>query len=377
LQTGLPSGFCRRGELFAFHPARPWPARQTKGEIMDWLIDEVFAQAKALADELVPFRGDTQYALLPDRLTCLVSRDPLAQYRGSTTEEVGIGAVFLALRPIYNRLVAGLKRAEKELQTFPPTVADEVRRLQHIVNGTHGKIGFADVGKHFANSELGAVGERGWEAVLRHRKPLPFPSADSDSDDNELFAFYLSGTGYYIAGFGEHGHVSNLKGFQQIYLLIQTPGNPVPMLTLVEADEDERIAVDKRSQQPMLDPRAKQELYDKIAEEKADLEQAEFDNNNVEANHCREEIEKLETELRKATGLGGKSRDLNTNFDKLRSRIAGTLKTSYEKLQAANPPMKLLANHFELSISADGTGKAYIYRPALNPPPEWDIEPKK
>ena len=240
---------------------------------MAWLIDEVFALAIALADELGPFRGDTEYALLPDRPTCFAPTDPLVQYRGSTTVEVGIGAVFLALRPIYNRFLAGLNRAEEELQTLPPTVADEVRRLQRIVNGTHGKIGFAEVGKHFANSDLGAVvGKRGWEAVLRHLKPLPFPSAESeaavaksaesDSDNNEHFVFAPDGTEYYITGFGEHGHVNKLKGFHRIYRLNQTPGKPVLMLTLIEADDNKRIAAEKRSQQLMLSPTS-----DEVAEQ--------------------------------------------------------------------------------------------------------------
>lgn len=144
---------------------------------MKWLIHEVFALAIGIAEELSPFRGGEQSALLPDRPSYLEPRDPFAQYRGSTTDPVGVGQVFYALSEAYTRMVAGLKRAESELESLPPPVADEVRRLQRIVNGAQGKISFADAGSYYADSELGAVGKRGWEAVLRCIKPPPFPSA--------------------------------------------------------------------------------------------------------------------------------------------------------------------------------------------------------
>ena len=98
-----------------------------------------------------------------------------------------MGLVFSHLADNYRRMVAGLERASPELSTLPSAVADELRRLQRIVNGAHDTIGFGDAGKYYANSDLGAVGKRGWQAVLRHIKPLPFPSVDSEPVRAELF----------------------------------------------------------------------------------------------------------------------------------------------------------------------------------------------
>lgn len=149
-----------------------------------WLIDEVFAQATYIATELAPFRGGKQYASLPAEPSCRNPADPLAEYRGDPAVEVGIGKVVVALRESRNRMLEGLRRADSELESLPSDVADEVRHLQRIVNGAHGKIGFADVGTYYADSDLAAVGRRGWEAVLRYIKPLPFPSAGHEPAAN-------------------------------------------------------------------------------------------------------------------------------------------------------------------------------------------------
>ena len=87
--------------------------------------------------------------------------------------------------------------------------------------------------------------------------------------------------------------------------------------------------------------------------------------------YCREEIENHEAELRKATGLGGKSRDLNNPFDNLRPTIYGSLKRAFKKLRQSNPPMTELASHFDNSISSE-LG-AFIYSPTGNVP-VWTLE---
>jgi hypothetical protein len=57
----------------------------------------------------------------------------------------------------------------------------------------------------------------------------PFAPAESPRSS---FMFAANGDGYFVAGFGEQGHVQKLKGFDQILRLIRTPGRPVPMIEL-------------------------------------------------------------------------------------------------------------------------------------------------
>ena len=103
-----------------------------------------------------------------------------------------------------------------------------------------------------------------------------------------------------------------------------------------------------------------------------DREKAQEDGNNVEAQHCQEELLAIEDRILKAHGIYGKDRDLNNHFDKLRTKIWGTLNTAYQKLRNADPPMNELAAHFEGSISSE-VGK-FVYQPAMVPLPNWKTD---
>jgi hypothetical protein len=191
--------------------------------------------------------------------------------------------------------------------------------------------------------------------------------------DNQ-FCFARSGSGYFIAGFGERGHVRKLKGFDHIAMLIKTPGQAVLMRTLSQG-EDTISAVDPRTWQPALDKRGKLELYQRLQEVKGELERAKNDRNNVEQQHCEDEIARLERQLTAAVGLGGKDRDLNSEANQLRPAVNANLRRAYKALREAVPPMKELADQFEAAISAEGA--TYVYRP-VRKGPAWssDLPPE-
>jgi len=197
----------------------------------------------------------------------------------------------------------------------------------------------------------------------------------AENPPDEEYIFALAGDGYSIAGFGESGYVRKLKGVKQIAVLVQAPGQPVPMNELVGASKEERIVADKRSRQPTLDTKAKHDLKERLSEARGELERAQSVNDTVEVTHCQEEIEQLARQLKGDLGLRGKSRDMNDPTNRLRSRICGTLSTAYDTLKKSQPPMNELAAHFGASISAEGS--AFIYRPVNKPTPKWSAVRKE
>jgi hypothetical protein len=184
------------------------------------------------------------------------------------------------------------------------------------------------------------------------------------------WCFAPSGNGYFVAGFGESGHLSGRKGLSDIARLIKTPGEPVPMLDLEGAGQQPKT--DRRSRQPAMDTTGLQQIAEQLKELKADRERAQAEGDTVEADVAQTQIERLKASLAAALGLGGKVRDLNDLYNKLRPRIHGRLQTVYKSMREANPPMQQLAQHFELSISSVG-GSGFVYRPAGAPPP-WQFE---
>jgi hypothetical protein len=111
-----------------------------------------------------------------------------------------------------------------------------------------------------------------------------------------------------------------------------------------------------------------QQVAERLRELRADCEKAKAENNTVEADSAQKQIEDLEASLAPTKGLGRRVRDLNSRWDKLRPKIYGRLRTVYGAMRNANPPMAKLAEHFEASVSSEGTS-GFVYRPAGNPPP--------
>ena len=140
------------------------------------------------------------------------------------------------------------------------------------------------------------------------------PTDDTASEaDEAVFVFVPSGNGYDIEGFDESGHLSSLKGLGHIARLIATPGQAVPMLELMRADD--RMKADRKTQQPVFDAEARQGIKEQLRELRADLARAEAENNTAEADSSRGQLEELEGYALQATGLDGKDRNMNSQAD--------------------------------------------------------------
>jgi len=254
---------------------------------------------------------------------------------------------FQKLVTLYLNCEEGRRWNETEIQVAEAGLRSEVVGLLRVLNSTAG-----------ADSTL----------------PTAKPDKGDANGENcgAQFVFAPDGDGYCIVGFGESGHFKNLKGFGIIARLVQTPSVPVAMLELVGAGGDQRIGADKRSRQEGLDPSALKEARDKLVELRQDYETAKAQNNTVEMDVTQRQIDKLESSLMQAMGLTGRSRDINSEADKLRPKILGTLKTAYGHLRKARPSMKELANHFEAAISSE-SGVFLVYRPTT--PIEWQTSP--
>ncbi len=190
---------------------------------------------------------------------------------------------------------------------------------------------------------------------------------DVVAEDEVEFLFAVDGDGYYIQGFGERGYVPRLKGFSIISKLIQHPGVSVGLTELMGADEIGQAAGTHLSEQPTLDKKARAQIAAALCELVEDRDRAKRDNNSVGEDVAQRQIDVLTGQLKSATGLAGRDRDLNNDADRLRPTIQGGLNRAYKKLRESKPSMKELAEHFALSISCENS--AYSYRPPIQA--EW------
>jgi hypothetical protein len=116
-----------------------------------------------------------------------------------------------------------------------------------------------------------------------------------------------------------------------------------------------------------LDNEALRAYNERVNEIEAELEDARQYNDLSRQERLEKEKEEILAEVRKATGLGRTSRDLNSEEVKLRCRIAAAIGRARNALKDANGDK--LAEHFRKNIYAE-SGQ-YIYNPEQ--PPPWSF----
>lgn len=179
------------------------------------------------------------------------------------------------------------------------------------------------------------------------------------SENNEAnYQFFKRADGLFqIKAFGEEGIIQSTKGMNVIWKLLSSQTGRVPMTVLLGLDQDKRISEDSHSIQPVIDPEAKRRVGEEYKKAIADLENAKKNGDHLEIEECQKNVDFLRDYLNSATGLAGKSRDLNTNTDKLRTRIYSQIKTAIKNLREIQ--CNKTAAHFETYISADWPDYCY------------------
>ena len=206
--------------------------------------------------------------------------------------------------------------------------------------------------------------------------PRPTPEADGESGNvpssKSQFVFCPDGNGYFLRGFGEEGHIAakGAIGLHDIFRLVQSVGSPVPMLELDAGTGTKRRSGDSQSKQPIANSQTRNDITAKRRGLMADIERADT---VLERAELQAELEKLETEAAKLFGLNGEPRDVNNPNNKLRPKIHGRIRDVCAKLKNCEPkPFPLIAEHFELTIGAEGA--CFKYSPGI-PNLLWRTEP--
>jgi len=251
-------------------------------------------------------------------------------------------------------------------------------RLVGIENATTGPLAVS-----VANaSELAAVFAAAFEKVLKPaagglrppEQPQSKNAAQSHSEPE--FVFRRDGDGWFIKAFGEQGYLGHLVGFERLARLVHAAGQPVPMTELASGRVPKNhvssaeaaaagLSTEPPSAAPLVDEKGIEDINRKISECQQGIKEAEECGDATLAEVYRKEEAYWLEQKRAATLPGGKPRSFPTEIDRLRPMIHDSLARAYEKLRAAG--LKQTANHFEMSIRAEGG--YFIYSPC--PPIPW------
>lgn len=140
-------------------------------------------------------------------------------------------------------------------------------------------------------------------------------------------ALRCEGDSWLVEGLGASCRVKASRGLEILAKLVAEPGRELHVLDLIGAD-----VVDAGDSGEVLDAEAKRAYRDRMRELRGELDEAEQWNDAVRAERVRDEIEALEAELSRATGLGGRDRRAGKAAERARVNVQRRISDALDRV---------------------------------------------
>ena len=155
---------------------------------------------------------------------------------------------------------------------------------------------------------------------------------------------------------GREAMLAHRKGLEDLALLISQPMREVSAVEL-RGGGDEAEAGSGGGADDALDEKARAQYAARLREIDAELAEAEARHDAAASERVEAEREALIDELRRATGLGGRSRRIGDPGERARKAVSARIRDAIARVREAHPE---LADHLDASVS---TGLTCVYRP--------------
>jgi hypothetical protein len=159
-----------------------------------------------------------------------------------------------------------------------------------------------------------------------------------------------------LAFAGRTVHVPDAKGLRDIAALLAAPHTDVPAVDLLHGSAPQRPRA--LGADPMIDDTARRAYERRLTELDADIDAALERGDDRVAARLDAERDALLDELRRAAGLGGRTRRLGNERERARQTVTARVRDSIRRLRGVHPE---LAAHLAEAVH---TGTACSYRPA-------------
>lgn len=160
--------------------------------------------------------------------------------------------------------------------------------------------------------------------------------------------------------------VPDTKGLADLHVLLRSPNTDVPSTDLLHPDPEAKAAA-RQGGDPVLDVEARARYRQHLEILDAQLDDAGLSGATDRRDALLAEREALLTELRTATGLGGRPRRLGDEAERARKAVTARIRDTLRKLDALHPA---LAEHLRASVS---TGASCRYTPNPGDDVTWRL----
>lgn len=166
-----------------------------------------------------------------------------------------------------------------------------------------------------------------------------------------LSIFRKNGELWEMSYSGERVMLAELKGYQDIFVLLSNPHKEFHCSELMT------VPVVNGTEERAIDHKAHGDYKRKLAELQEDIDEAISMNDSVRAGLLQEEYDKILAHLKGALGLGGKARKIHDQQDKLRSAVTWRIRKAIRKISESLPALGV---HLDNSVK---TGVFCSYKP--------------
>ena len=203
-----------------------------------------------------------------------------------------------------------------------------------------------------------ACGQRAHTIAERLGVPRLLDQLKSPTDQ---WMLRQDGQDWQLTAGDEHARLRDSRGLHYLRALLAAPGIEIPALDLAAGGTG--LAID--TAEPVLDDAARAAYRRRIGDLDRDLEAADRGGNSAAAERAQAERDALIDELRRATGLAGRTRGVPANAERARVNVTRTIRAAIDRISQEAP---IAGAHLQSSIR---TGIACRYQPAPGGPAGW------
>ena len=287
----------------------------------------------------------------------------MAPYRGRLVVQGGATFVHAPTSHVLGLLAVVLGRVDEAVDLFSEAaeLCGQIGALPHL---GHALVGLAD-----ALERRSIPGDR--EVAEQHRRrarsiaeglgmTILLERLGPTSDE---WALTRDGEDWLLQAGAEQARLRDSRGLHYLRALLASPGQEISVLDIVAGG----AGLVASTTGPALDDAARAAYRRRLARLDDELDAADRAGDAGRAERLEAERRVMLEELRRASGLGGRTRDVTPEAERARVNVTRTLRATLDRLAETAPRA---AAHLEASIR---TGRACRYQPASGGPARWRV----
>jgi hypothetical protein len=189
-----------------------------------------------------------------------------------------------------------------------------------------------------------------------------------DVPPSSAWVFRLEGDVWAVGSGDEVVRLRDARGLRYLHRLLTNPRRAFPAIELVGAEAGQTSSCHQTVPPgTILDERSRSEYGARLAQLRAELEEASTHNDLGRIGPLKAEIDWLATTLALATGLGGRLRQASSPAERARTAVTKAIRGAVRRIVAESPAV---GNHLSRSVR---TGILCVYEPDPTQPVSWGL----